>query len=322
MTLTRSLRCPGVALHLAGSTQIDLGGFSLRGPGKDSGVPALEFVGWEDPQTLGVRNGTLKDWGLLVSSGGSPTVTTSAVNVADLGQFTDAVYTAVTIESSRYRNAGAIGAFSVTTTRISDSVLSATWLQSAGYGNITVERSTIKDVPGAAIAVSEGIVNLTDSRLTNNGVGISSAWTGTHVSRSVLKSNGVAIQTDSGGDVFGEWTDSIADSTFVDNGTALQLGVNATVTGNDFRRNEHAVDSRTGGSFLEATIALEANSLTHNGDAIYVDGPSSLKDNRAIANTGIGIYTPRATDLGGNVAYRNGVSPQCTGVVCASAPIS
>ena len=150
----------------------------------------------------------------------------------------------------------------------------------------------------------------------SNGIAIASSWAGLEVRGSVLKSNGVAIQTDRGGDVFGGWTDSIADSTFVDNGTALHLGVDASVTRNDFRRNGHAIDSRTGGGFLEATIALEANSLTHNGDAIYVDGPASLKDNRAIANTGIGIYTPRAVDLGGNIAYRNGVDPQCTGVVC------
>jgi hypothetical protein len=62
---------------------------------------------------------------------------------------------------------------------------------------------------------------------------------------------------------------------------------------------------------------LEGNIVLRNGDATYSELPGTLKGNVAISNTGYGIYAPRATDLGGNIAFRNGPEPQCTGAVCA-----
>lgn len=64
-------------------------------------------------------------------------------------------------------------------------------------------------------------------------------------------------------------------------------------------------------------MVLDGNDLRRNGDAIYVDSVAHVHANTAIANTGWGIWTPLATDLGGNVAYRNGTEPQCVGVVCS-----
>ena len=43
-----------------------------------------------------------------------------------------------------------------------------------------------------------------------------------------------------------------------------------------------------------------------------------LRENRAVGNQGVGIDAPDATDLGGNIAYRDGVSGQCTGVICTT----
>ena len=102
-------------------------------------------------------------------------------------------------------------------------------------------------------------------------------------------------------------------------------GASANLTGNVFTRNGfgirgYEVDDESG-AFLGL---IRGNTLTRNRDAIYLpdgdlpEGPTgwSLGGNRALDNAGWGIYAPRATDLGGNVARRNGNSPQCVGVAC------
>jgi len=315
--LVRSLSCAGTALYLDGPTDLDLGGFTVRGPGRASAVPAISsMAGVQDDLRLTLRNGTVAGWGELLEAESTPNVTTTAVTVADLGRFTNAYFIVLTIESSRYRNAGAIGEFSAIV-HATDSVLQATWIAGGPQGGAHLERTTIKDVPGTAIDISEGSVVVIDSVLVDNGVAISTDWSYVAVDGTLVRGNGIGVRTGRGPNVSGGGNDSVVDSSFVANGTALELEVDATVTGNDFRRNDRAVVSRTAELDPPASIALSSNTLTRNGDAIHVDGPSALRGNRAVGNTGIGIYAPAATDLGGNIATRNGVEPQCTGVVCA-----
>lgn len=64
-------------------------------------------------------------------------------------------------------------------------------------------------------------------------------------------------------------------------------------------------------------VSFDRDVLPRNGDAILSETAGTLRGNVAIGNTDYGIYAPRATDLGGNIAFRNDVEPQCTGVVCA-----
>lgn len=68
-----------------------------------------------------------------------------------------------------------------------------------------------------------------------------------------------------------------------------------TVTGSRLARNERGI----------------------NVDAVHLDAPVAMRTTVAVRNSGYGIWAPHATDLGGNVAWGNGIEPQCTGVVCA-----
>ena len=320
VTLTRSLSCRGVAFHVHAPDELilDLAGFTLTGPGRDSGIPAIAYTGdaYEDTLTLTIHNGAVRGWGKMIDAFWA-TVTTTAVKVVDVDHFTDGDSLRLTIQSSRYRNAGNVAGYGGSVTVI-DSVLDSTWITGGVSFGADVIRSTIKNVPGTALSASEGGIDVTDSVIVNTGTAIAAYWSGVNVTRSVLKNNEVGVFTDRGGSISAGWTDTFVDSSFVGNGTALSLSIDATVTGNTFTRNDRAVYSDTADRFLVQQIELYSNVLTRNGDAIYVDGPSVLKNNRAVANRGIGIYAPDATDLGGNIAYRNGVSPQCTGVVCTT----
>ena len=64
------------------------------------------------------------------------------------------------------------------------------------------------------------------------------------------------------------------------------------------------------------TLTVERNQFIRNTDAIVSSMPGVIAANLVVKNSGIGIDAPNATDGGGNVAYKNGVEPQCTGVVC------
>jgi hypothetical protein len=44
---------------------------------------------------------------------------------------------------------------------------------------------------------------------------------------------------------------------------------------------------------------------------------NTLKENVAVHNAAWGIRAQGATDGGGNIAFGNGKSPQCVGVVCS-----
>ena len=321
VTLTRSLRCTGVAFYIDGPPEVvlDLAGFTVRGPGADSGIPTISYpVELSDAGlVLTVRNGAIRGWGTILNETDRATVTTTTVTVVDVGAFTAGETLWLTIQSSRYRNAGNVSAYDGWV-RMTDSVFDGTWIGGGVRSSAYVTRSTIKNVPGTAVETSEGNIEVTDSAIVNSGTAIGAYWTSVDISNSVIKGNDIGVSTSLGGSLSGYRADTIVNSSFVGNGTALELGVAATVTGNTFSRNDRAVDSRTVDRLLPARIELNSNVLTHNGDAIYVDGPSVLTSNRAVTNRGIGIYTPDATDLGGNIAYLNGVSPQCTGAVCST----
>ncbi len=62
---------------------------------------------------------------------------------------------------------------------------------------------------------------------------------------------------------------------------------------------------------------MEGNYFTLNKDAVVLNTFARIKTTTAVKNAGWGIYAPRATDLGGNVAYSNLREPQCMGVTCA-----
>ena len=95
------------------------------------------------------------------------------------------------------------------------------------------------------------------------------------------------------------------------------MATSGTLTNNTFTRN--GVGFTAVNDLEEVTATLTGNTFSRNRDGIYI-GPDvlgiSLKSNTAIKNTRWGIYAPPATDLGGNKASGNGMSPQCVGVAC------
>jgi hypothetical protein len=145
--------------------------------------------------------------------------------------------------------------------------------------------------------------------------------------------NGLAI-------LLGLFTEgTLTGNVFSDNNSGYQQTTFATgrLSRNQFTGNQAAV------SMTDSTALLEENTFVKNGaafvledvgsvspdtslrrnvfiqnrDGVYApDGGATLTANTAVANTGWGIFAPGSTDGGGNVAYGNGLSPQCEGVTC------
>ena len=96
-----------------------------------------------------------------------------------------------------------------------------------------------------------------------------------------------------------------------------ELRASANFSANTFVGNATAVTATPKGENLpDAVIGLKGNRFSKNGDAVYITVAAAIGSNVVVRNRGYGIYAPSATDLGGNIAVGNGISPQCVGVVC------
>ena len=158
------------------------------------------------------------------------------------------------------------------------------------------------------------------SRLTlsGNGTAVQANQARMTADRLTVRGNSVGIDALSRGEVGTQLT--VSASTFRDNGTAVRVDARTTVDlrGSTFERNGTGYTATAGTPDGYAAL-LEGNTFSRNGDGIRAEVPgTSLRQNTATRNTGWGIYAPGAVDLGGNVARRNGRSPQCVGVVCSS----
>ncbi len=323
-TLTRNLVCRSgdVGLRLVDGVVLDLGGFALVGPGKGLGTAVTGGV------TPTVRNGTIRGWDAGVLSeepdgGGAIShvvVTDTRLAIASgLGG-------QATVESSTLRgNDHGVSTFQSRAV-ITDSVLrdnGTAITAAADYTDVEVLRSTIVGNEVGVDCVG-GRVDVQRSRLVENGTALrQETWQcGARLADSTVVRNDVGVASTS------HWQDDGADfgptierNVFRDNTWAVDTQSSATVTGNQFRGNATALRSRTPtGGDAEPLVRVAANDFRQNGDAVRVVGRSELGDNTAVRNTGVGISAPGATDLGGNVAYGNGVEPQCVGVVCAGRP--
>ena len=182
---------------------------------------------------------------------------------------------------------------------------------------------------GLAAGTSEGLLTVTDSRLTDNPRGVS-CGDGCTVTRTTLRYGTTAL---TGGmqvvdSVIAHYSRGIVSAgpfplsdvvtvtgtRFVGNGTATAVdgyGV-LTVRSSTFRDNVVGFTTLPGSE--DVSVLLDGNRFTRNGDGILptVAGVR-LKDNAAVRNLGWGIHAPGAVDLGGNTARGNGRSPQvCT----------
>lgn len=313
--LTHDLTCPeGNGLTLDAGVVLDLGGHRLVGPG--GAGQAVTFDGSE-PAT--VTHGTIQAWQTGVTSGETGALSTHtlrAVTFIENGTAAESFLTGgYVVESARFlRNGVDINAF-----------------RSAPGWRVT--GSTFTD--GGGVSLVGSAVEISGSRFAGTGVRCTDGTL--RITLSTFRGAEQAVaHGDCGGTVTSSW--------FFRNQTAysVESSDSATpnqVTGNTFLDNQDAVVARGAGvdlrlnSFISNDRAvyapappdedpfwvahLERNVLLRNGDAIYSEIPGTLRGNVAIGNTGYGIYAPRATDLGGNIAFHNGVEPQCTGVVCS-----
>ncbi|CAA9258427.1 MAG: FIG00485738: hypothetical protein [uncultured Corynebacteriales bacterium] len=310
--LTGDLSCPaGDGLTLSGSVTLDLRGFRLIGPGRDSTAIGV-IVTTESSVT--VRNGRIQGWGVGL---GDP----------DQAAFTAAVR-GVTFAGN---GTGLVAIFDTTTVTGSRFVANTTGLTSF-FAFTQVSGSTFAR-NGLAAGNSEGLLTITDSRLTDNPRGVS-CGDGCTITRTTLRYGTTAL---TGGmqvvdSVIANYSRGIVSAgsfplsdvvtvtgtRFVGNGTATAVdgyGV-LTVRSSTFRDNVVGFTTLPGSE--DVSVLLDGNRFTRNGDGILstVAGVR-LRANAAVRNLGWGIHAPGAVDLGGNTARGNGRSPQCVGVVCA-----
>lgn len=296
--LARNLTCPGVAFTVVPPATLDLRGHTLRGGDVAFAVQATEM----DVFPFVVRNGRVTGFGTVVQN--AP----------------DAFAWNVTLTGLRIDGNGTVA-------RAND------W-----GGPVVVDRSTVTDNTTVFALERFADVNVTHSRLVRNDVVISAISDGSRAAftDSVLVDNrrlsgfiGIANLTLLRNTVTGSeevvspigWTFVTAEgNTFVGNDVAVSLGsLPGNVVGNTFRGNGVGITaSAPSGGIWDGPARIVGNTLVRNGDGIVTeDGAAvSLGDNRALRNSGWGIFAPGATDLGGNVARGNGLEPQCTGVVC------
>jgi hypothetical protein len=188
-----------------------------------------------------------------------------------------------------------------------------------GTGPLTVTGSSFVGNTQAVLC-DEGDVDVRDSRFARNAEGFVLTWcTGSVIEDNELTGNGTALRTSTYvPDSSPASADRISGNTFVRNTVAADLGVNAVLTDNAFTRNTTALRSVTAGTPFEVVrMEMTDNRFERNVDAVHLDAPVAMATTVAVRNSRYGIWAPNATDLGGNVAWGNGVEPQCTGVVCA-----
>ncbi|MGW6132021.1 right-handed parallel beta-helix repeat-containing protein [Cellulomonas sp. NPDC055163] len=300
--LTGDLACDGVGFTVVGVVTLDLAGHTLDGGG--SGTAFWLPLPWEteDRGTLTVTGGRVSGWSTgfhADPSGLSWNLRLEACELAD----TDVVFTAndwggpLVVDGCSVHDNGAVFALGMTSTvRVTDSVLerNAEVVGFLGDGtNVSIHRSTLVDNGRFAAVSAMASLFLSESTISGADLALEGAiWFGLVVVGNTFLGNGTAIDAGSGEGTFRE-------NVFEDNGTAF------TASG--------SAPEPWGGATL-----LTDNRFERNGDAIVVtDGAQTeLGGNVVLGNTGWGIYAPGAVDLGGNVAYGNGRSPQCTGVVC------
>lgn len=313
--LTRDLHCttsPGLTLGPGAS--LDLGGHSLVGPGTGQAVRSDA----QAPTT--VRNGTVEGWdtgmwrvpddaafaqtltvdgvtfrgnrvGVSVESG-SP-VDVRGSTFVDNGTALDEFYAVIAVQDSAFvRNGTAVR---------------------ATQGRVTVTRSTFSD-DTLTFGCGRCELDVTHSRVTGSERVLRTydAYR-VQIADNEFRDNSLVLASE-----YGALADQVLRNRFIRNERAIEVVAPMHLQGNVFVGNDVAVwsDDHDRGYQLEPSLVMEDNVFVRNGDAVHVTFPATVRRTVALFNTGRGIHVPAATDLGGNVAYGNGVEPQCTGVVC------
>jgi hypothetical protein len=325
--LTHDLTCSsGVGLTLKGAITLDLGGHRLVGPGKAAAsFDASRGIALTETGTPRIQHGTIQGWG----TGTGLSDDNSGLHA------TGATLTSVTYVDDGSGLSGSDSTFAVTNGRFQRNTDNGiTGLTT----KVTVTKSVFLD-NGRGISLSDGgSVALSWSLVARNGVGVSCDEVACTITLSALLTNTTAISTFSTTakitDNYIDYNQVGVDASFdAPTGYANELARNyirhntsgvvlseygsAYVHDNNFANN--VIGFSVPASASPPTALLVSDTFTHNRDGVLVKSAgTSLKGNRAVSNTRYGIYAVKAKDLGGNISYGNGYSPQCSGVRCAS----
>jgi hypothetical protein len=322
--LPRDLTCTGgVGVFLAGDAELDLGGHRLIGPGNGTGGGVrLSTTG-----TSKVVNGTIRGWASAVISD-DDLLTPLDATLAKLrlaGNRTALAVWGGTMRATRLtildNTSIGLGAFYGADVTVSDSVLrnNSEFGINADEARVHLTRSAIVGSQYAFLCFSS-VCDVSRSVVADNDIGFwSQASLGTHA-RNTYARNRIAFQGGLANSPDAVYDEEVQDNRFVGNDVAVNIsGIASTAyRRNTFTRN--GVGVRLANEDSDSyDVLLEANTFNRNGDGINLAplfGQAKLIGNRAVKNTGWGIYAPNAIDLGGNTASGNGNEPQCVGVVC------
>ncbi|GAA4347365.1 right-handed parallel beta-helix repeat-containing protein [Angustibacter luteus] len=324
--LTHDLTCAyDQGIVLDGHVTLDLRGHRLRGDGDPRGT-AIKVT---DVADVVVRNGRIEHWGTGLSGSrdldnpGTGTVSVSGIafsrNQTGL-DFSDIIGTYlpapryVVARSSFTHNTTALSAVagfaSVTAATLSDNGAGVRVIT----GSLRVSHSTVTRSQ-TAFSCDESFCSLRYNTLRGNVVGVTAAVFGADLTGNTVTGSDVAFVT------FGAFGGStLTGNHLVRNRIGVSVGEFSTVT---LRKN--VIERNTTGYTADAddpstdhrSALLDRNLFLRNGDGLVTSNDrTSLRKNVAIDNTHRGIYAPHATDLGGNIAFGNGTSPQCVGVAC------
>jgi hypothetical protein len=317
-TLTADLTCPaGDVLTIDAGVTLDLNRHRLSGDGFIRVTPGV--------QGAVVRNGTLRGVVVAVGQIGEDAASATIRRVTMVGSHASSEGGGrIVVERSRFPDGGTVSTF-YGSVRVSDSFFDGGGVSGGSSIETSVIRSVIKNAD-RALSCGEAGCSLIDSRLENNGT-VYDGWESTITMRgNVIKNNGIGYTVRDDVGQADDRPDIVTNNLFIGNDVAMHMGPGASVDvqRNGFVRNGRGIEGVVlDEEWATFRVLLENNSFTRNRDAVHVPDafladPTGyrLKGNRAIKNTGWGIYAPRATDLGGNVARGNGNQPQCVGVAC------
>lgn len=160
-----------------------------------------------------------------------------------------------------------------------------------------------------------GVCSVKESILSANTIVATADEARIELAGNVISGNGVGLRMDGTGSAV------LRNNVLSYNTTGVDMTSYSFVelTKNYFKRNTVGVTSHVPEEVGEAYYAsLTQNVFVSNTDGIYLpagQGGSELTGNVAVRNARYGVFTPSATDSGGNKAAANG--HDCVGVVCA-----
>jgi hypothetical protein len=303
VVLTRNLTCAGDGLQVAGQgVTVDLNGHRLRGDGTGSGITL-------SAQEVTVTGGRIEGFHIAVRNLGADQTRLHRLTLAANTYGVRAEGGRMEITDSTFRGNGA-GLANASYAAVSGSLFrdNVRGILCGDAGLLVVASRFSDNQYGIDSSICGVTVDATSFTGGDVGLTLAPLAFGMNVRNSTFKGAGIGMRVTM---AFGE-ARVIADNEFTGNGASgLVIDTEnyppgVQVSGNLFKGNGFAPGSHVDASGNPLTSGVWANAGTFTG-------------NRSIGNAGHGIEAYAVTDSGGNTAKRNGVEPQCVGVVCTRA---